>query len=82
MTEYNLTWIPPDNRAHRTVRLSDITPDAFLNAASDAGLLCADFSDEFLYRTLYAVLYQVTAHGDAEVSLYKRGSILVVPRAV
>lgn len=82
MTEYNLTWIPPDNRAHRTVRLSDITPDAFLNAASDAGLLCADFTDEFLYKTLYSLLYQLQRNGDAEVSLHKRGSLLVIPRAV
>ncbi len=82
MTEYNLTWIPPNHQPHKTVRLPDITPDAFLTAASEANLPCADFTDEFLYRTLYSLLYQVTAHGDGEVSLHKRGSILVVPRAV
>ena len=82
MTEYDLTWIPPDNQPHKTVRLRDITPDDFLNAASDAGLLCADFTDEFLYRTLYSLLYQLQRNGDAEVSLYKRGTLLAVPRAV
>ena len=82
MTEYNLTWIPPDNQPHRTVRLRDITSDDFLTAASDAGLPCGDFTDEFLYRTLYSLLYQLQRSGDAEVSLHKRGSILVVPRAV
>ena len=79
---YSLIWTPPDGREPVNVPLRDITPDDFLTAASDAGLPCGDFTDEFLYKTLYSLLYQLQRNGDGEVSLYKRGSILVVPRAV
>lgn len=80
MNDYNMTWIPPNDGDHKTVRLRDITTDDVLDAAAELDIPTPAFTDLRLYRLLYAILFQLKSHGDADVSLNEYGSLLVIPR--
>ena len=79
---YTLTWYPGDGAEPVTVPLRDITSNDLLTAAADCDMPCSWFTDLFLYRTLYAVSYQLVVGADAEVSLPENGMLMVVPRAL
>ena len=77
---YTLTWYTGTEAL--TVPLRDLTPDGLCDAAANADMDYSLFTDTFIYRTLYALCYQLLHNGDAEVSIGEHGSLLVVPRAV
>lgn len=77
MTGYCLTWylngeVPPVSHA-----LRDLTSDALLDAAADMDLPCDWFTDIFVYRTLYALCYQLLSDDEAEVAMGVYGTVVV-----
>lgn len=79
---YTMTWTPASDDDAVTVPLRDLTPDALCDAAANADVDYSLFTDTFIYRTLYALCYQLLHNGDAEVTIGEFGSLLVVPRVV
>ncbi|BBY98352.1 hypothetical protein [Mycolicibacterium fallax] len=75
MTGYCLTWYLNGTPVSHTLR--DLTSDALLEAAADMDLPCDWFTDMFVYRTLYAICYQLLSDDEAEVELGECGTVVV-----
>lgn len=74
---YMMTWYTGTEAL--TVSLQDLTPDGLCDAAANADMPHELFTDTFIYRTLYALTYQLLqGGGDAAVDLGEYGNLLVV----
>jgi len=77
VTGYCLTWYLNSDTPPVSHTLRDITPDALLDAAADMDLPCDWFTDEFVYRMLYHVAYQLLSNDEAEVAMGEYGTVVV-----
>lgn len=74
---YCLTWYLNSATPPVSHSLRDITPDALLDAAANLDLPVDWFTDEFVYRLLYALCYQLLSDDEAEVELGEFGTAVV-----
>ena len=76
---YMMTWTPASDDDAVTVPLRDLTPDALCDAAANADMDYSLFTDTFIYRTLYALCYQLLHNGDALTWVDLQGELQGVP---